>query len=583
MIALLMSCSNEVPLNEYKEELNIIVKENEILSTTSQLNLITEEEEVIPIDFDILFSSERGGDRDLYLYSAEEKCSEVIIDLESKEGHGDFAPDGYTIVFFSTMDGDRELYTLDTRNPEATLKRLTDSKGDDHLPDFSPDGKKIVFESNRDGNSEIYMINADGSDLIRLTNNSVRDKQPKFSPDGQSIGYTTFENGIQKLALFSLTDKEIVVLETKHIGYIDFYDNENIICHSKNSSRTELFTYNILSGVRTSYLKDALTLWVPVYSHDKQWLAYNKEAGFGSGEIFIRNIESGVEYQITDDPSSDWGPDFRPIPPKEIIFFDSNLDGDRDIYAYNTTSDTLTNLTNNTFEDGIPFLSPDKKQLVFFSNRDGDDEIYTMNIDGSNIKQLTFNDSEDRAATWSHDGQSIAFSSTRDGDREIYIMTTNGDHQTQLTDNNSKDFWPAFSVDDNTLTYTHFTSTQDTYSIDIENWQNKNTFTNELLLENCSRCEFSPSGEKIAYSTRVNGIWQIASYNFITNETIIHTSNSQADWVPVWLDEETLLFSRESAYKASIVKHHLKTGYETILIPDNSQNWRPVGYTTDLR
>ena len=299
LIILLVSCSNDRPLKEaieYKEEeINIVVKENEEIDATSLLDIVNDEN-VIPINFDILFSSERGGDRDLYLYRAKEKCTEVIIDLDSKEGHGDFAPDGYTIVFFSTMDGNRELYTLDIRNPESTLIRLTYSEGDDHLPDFSPDGKQIVFESNRDGNSEIYMINADGSNLIRLTENNVRDKQPKFSPDGQSIAYTTFDNGVQKLSILSLINKAIMVSQTQDIGYIDFYDNEKVICHGKNSGRTELFSYNISTDVRTSYFKDTLTLWVPVYSHDKQWLAYNKEAGFGTGEIFVRNIESDVEY-----------------------------------------------------------------------------------------------------------------------------------------------------------------------------------------------------------------------------------------------------------------------------------------------
>ncbi|MCH4889592.1 hypothetical protein EZV73_18565 [Acidaminobacter sp. JC074] len=573
---LFVACSKtvEVPIQEKTQEPSSPAEVKEIVK-----EVIQEEATIIPpLEHDILFSSERGGDRDLYLFNSQTKSVEIILDLNSLEGHADFSPDGYTIVFFSTMNGNRDLYTIDLRSPEATLKRLTFSGGDDHLPDFSPDGKQIVFESTRDGNSEIYIMNADGSHQTRLTNNHTKDKQPKFSPDGTRIGYTSIESGIQKLAILDLKDGSITLSDTEHLGYIDFYDDDNIICHGKNSSRTELFTYNIKTHVREPFLQDTRTLWVPVYSHDKKWVVYNKEAGFGSGEIYVRNLETHEEYQITNDPSSDWGPDFRPYPHKETIYFDSNMDGDRDIYSYDVSSDTLTNLTDNDFDDGLPYLSSDKKRLVFYSNRDGDDEIYTMNVDGTNLMQLTFNDSEDRAATWSHDGKSIAFSSTRDGDREIFIMTADGHHQTQLTHNTDKDFWPAFSMDDHEVTYTHFSSTQDTYTITIDDWTNQSVFESQLLLENCSRCEFSPSGSQIAYSTRLSGIWQIATYDFNTEEITLHTDNSHADWVPTWLDSDTLIYSRESGYKAKIIKHHLPTRHETIIMMDNAQNWRPVGY-----
>ena len=41
----------------------------------------------------------------------------------------------------------------------------------DWLPSWSPDGNKIAFYSTKDGNGEIYVMNADGSGRERLTNN----------------------------------------------------------------------------------------------------------------------------------------------------------------------------------------------------------------------------------------------------------------------------------------------------------------------------------------------------------------------------------------------------------------------------
>ncbi|MBJ2357600.1 serpin family protein, partial [Sphaerochaeta sp. S2] len=188
------------------------------------------------------------------------------------------------------------------------------------------------------------------------------------------------------------------IIDTQHVGYIDYYDNNHVIFHANS----QLYTMDLSTGIKEPFMEDTKTLWIPVYSPDKKWVAFNKEGSFGTGDIFIKNLDSDEVFQMTNAKKADWGPDFRPTPTQQKVYFDSNRDGDRDIYVYDTYTHELTNLTNNDVDDGIPYLSPDRSEILFYSNRDGDDEIYTMNIDGTNITQLTFNDSEDRAAAWSH-------------------------------------------------------------------------------------------------------------------------------------------------------------------------------------
>ena len=51
-------------------------------------------------------------------------------------------------------------------------------------------------------------------------------------------------------------------------------------------------------------------------------------------------------------------------------------------------------------------------QIAFQTNRDGNDEIYTMNYDGSDQTNRTNNAAADRSPSWSPDGREIAFDST---------------------------------------------------------------------------------------------------------------------------------------------------------------------------
>jgi Tol biopolymer transport system component len=74
-------------------------------------------------------------------------------------------------------------------------------------------------------------------------------------------------------------------------------------------------------------------------------------------------------------------------------------------------------------------------KIVFDTNRDGNYEIYTMNAGGGGQTRLTNNTAVDTLPAWSADGTKIAFSTGRDGNYEIYTMNADGTGQTRLTNN----------------------------------------------------------------------------------------------------------------------------------------------------
>lgn len=142
-----------------------------------------------------------------------------------------------------------------------------------------------------------------------------------------------------------------------------------------------------------------------------------------------------------------------------MIVFDSNLDGNREIYAVNATStgqitSSAARLTYNLYDDYEPCTSIDGQKIAFVSSRDGNQEIYLMNADGSKQTRLTYNQTPDIDPCLSPDGKKIAFTSRRSGNDDIFIMDSDGSNQTNLTQNPAQDFEPCLSVDGKKMVFT---------------------------------------------------------------------------------------------------------------------------------
>ena len=138
---------------------------------------------------------------------------------------------------------------------------------------------------------------------------------------------------------------------------------------------------------------------------------------------------------------------FVPCP----IAFDSDRDGNREIYVMDSNGENLVKITNDPADDWNPDWSPDGSQIAFVSKRNNEQgserSIYIMNADGSNLYQLNTMPESD-LPDWSPDGTAIAFTSNANGNFEIYIMNADGSNEpTNLTNSDAQDIMPIWSPD----------------------------------------------------------------------------------------------------------------------------------------
>jgi len=103
-----------------------------------------------------------------------------------------YSPDRKTIALArNTAPSQTDIFLM--RLDGKGLRRLTQTNGrddDEFAPTWSPDGQTIVYSSTRDGNSELYAIDSNGANERRLTDTpDVEEQFPRFSRDGRRILY----------------------------------------------------------------------------------------------------------------------------------------------------------------------------------------------------------------------------------------------------------------------------------------------------------------------------------------------------------------------------------------------------------
>src|SRR5437867_5831946 len=246
-----------------------------------------------------------------------------------------------------------------------------------------------------------------------------------------------------------------------------------------------------------------------------------------------------------------------------------------DIYLINGDGSNPRRLTENTYFDGFPALSPDGRRIVFDSNRlraagepFNTSDLFVMNTDGTAQTPLTRGSS----ATWSPDGKKVAFHASASGkgqpikadpgaatgDNDIFVVNVDDLLETGAMPKNittssaAIDDDPDWSPDGQKIVYTSHAVTDDPinsataeiYVINADGTGRPIRLTNNTEEERAPA--WSPDGKRIVFSCRRGGPdFEICVMNADGTGQVQLTDNNVPDLTPSWSpDGKRIVFHR---------------------------------------
>ncbi len=424
--------------------------------------------------------------------------------------------------------GDLWVAEIDGSNP----RRLTSHVGDESAPCFSPDGSTIAFTGSYDGNTDIYTIPVSGGSPTRLTWHPGPDLARGFTPDGSAVLFASLRE------VFTNRYRQFFTVPTSG-GMPEKLPipNGDRAAHSPDGER---IAYTLLPPryLQWKNYRGGTTSRIWIYNradHSVEEIPRPEERCNDDFPIWIgeyvyflsdRDGEFNLYRFLPGADEVTRLTDFEDFPvlsmsgdPTRIVFeqggrlflFDPEV-GSPEPLAVGIAADLIE--TRPRYVDGANWIrnagiSATGKRAVFEFRGD----IVTVPASKGDPRNLTATTgAHERSPAWSPDGASIAYFSDESGEYELVISPQDGKGGTKTykLEGGGFYYWLVWSPDSKKIAFVD--NSQTLAWIDLESGEIKQAGSNEIYTPlRSTSCAWSPDSNWLAYTlttaTNIQTLW----------------------------------------------------------------------------
>ena len=272
-------------------------------------------------------------------------------------------------------------YMAQTKAPAGV--RLVDERNAGEMnivPSISPDGRRLAFWTEKNLFSiDLYVVDAEtGAHKKRITTHSLNthiDEYSSFessvawSPDSRQLAFVVFAKGKNRLLITRADNGKIIrQIEVPGVPALSnpawSPDGHSIVVTGLVDGQSDLYLYHLKTGQVQQLTNDRYADLQPSFSPDGKWIAFatdrlsmdtNNLQHQYAHNIALYQVETGA---VTHLPFFKGANNLNPVfaADNHVIYFLSDRDGFRNLYAYHTDTQQLLQLTQ--LFTGITGITP---------------------------------------------------------------------------------------------------------------------------------------------------------------------------------------------------------------------------------
>ncbi len=399
----------------------------------------------------IVFQSYRDGNYHLWTINKDGSGLKQITFgmFDDREPH--WSPDGTRIVFASDRSGNYDIWSLSL--PGGELTQITNDPANDFNPAVSSDGRNIAFISARPQGG-LFIINNESVERLLVAAKGTFNG-PAWSPAGGHLSFTASNQGKSTFNVATIGTGEVKVLSNPdedvfpfRAAWITFQEliytsNGKLLRKTLDKKPAREIAFNAtLTLMHPVYNKrvrnfDGATskvkgIFGPVASPDGKSVAFT-----ALGDLYLANVDGGKPTKLTDDKALDIDPAWS-YDGKQLAFCSDRAGSNMNIWIRDIQTSTDRQITKYSVNALQPAFSPDGKKLAFLL--DGGPlnyspvTLHVLDIATGEAKPLHKPMFTPGKPTWSADGKTIVLAALetyssrfREGVSKMLFVPVNGD------------------------------------------------------------------------------------------------------------------------------------------------------------